>query len=202
MSKKKPHNRKWIGKIKEPEIWISEDDIKGEFDFLQKLHPGREMEEAIQSLVEHGFISIRMGKNGKREYRFNRESVNAALAKLPPEVRNNPREIKIYEDTAIICDYDNELTTLLSVITQQTDELIEDKSVIPWIVKTREQLEHDTMGTVKNLQLAFTRLEAKNFIEITQSGPEQYRYRLNVPVVQAAMNALPNRFSEGEVEDE
>jgi hypothetical protein len=192
MSKRLPR-RKFVGIMKNPpRIWVSEEEMKGDLDFLRKLHPGNQTEEAIQSLVDSGYISVRFTRGGKREFSFNKEAVQTALNKIPPEQRSN-YEIKVHETIAIICEYDNELTTLLSVVIQQTNKLTEHKGVIPWIIKTHEQLTHDVLDITKDLQSAFNQLEAKNFVEIAENGPTQYKYRLNVPVVQAAINALPER---------
>lgn len=195
MSKKLPR-RKFIGKMKQPEIWVSEEAMQEDLQLVEKLHPG-EIDDAIKSLVDRGFLNVRFTSNGKREFRFNHEGTQAALNKLPPEKRSNYK-IKIHETVAIICEYDNELTTLLSVIIQQTDKLIEHKDAIPWIIKTHEQLTHDVLSATKDLQSALNQLEAKNFIEVAENGPTRYKYRLNIPVVQAAIDALPKR--DGEVE--
>jgi hypothetical protein len=193
MSKKSP-KRKFIGHMKQPEIWISEEEMQKDLQLVEKLHPG-EIDDAIQSLVDHGFISIRFTRDGKREFSFNKQAVQSALNKIPPEKRSNYK-IKIHEEVAIICGYDNELTTLLSVIIQQTNKLIEHKDTIPWIIKTHKQLTHDVMSITKDLQSALNQLEVRGFVEVAENGPIQYRYRLNIPVVQAAIDALPRRGGE------
>lgn len=182
--------RKWVGKRRPPEIWIPEDEVQGEFGFVQKLHPDSSIDEVIAELEQLGHVSVRTNTStGKREFRFNQAAVQAALKKLPPEQRTG-RKINIYEDIAIICDYHHDATTLLSVMIQQTDQLRET-DIIPWIIKSPEQLADETFGTCKDLPAAFTFLETRNFVEIAEQGPPTYRYRLNVPVVQAAIDALP-----------
>lgn len=193
MSKKKHQRRIWIGKIKHhsPEVWVSEDEVKQDLDFVSKLHPG-ELESSLHFLEEKGYISIRTSPTGKKEYRFNQDAVQAEINKLPPEKRSN-RSIIIREDMAILCDYNNDATTMLCVAEQQTNKLIERKDIVPWITRSHEQLILDTMGTIDDLIGTLTWLEQKNYIEITQNGPDQYRYRLNLPTIQSALNALPIR---------
>jgi hypothetical protein len=190
MSKKK-RRRTFIGKMHPQRIWIPEEEVRDTFEFLDKLYPSQ-VEDSLQWLIDKGYLAVRVVA-GRRQFTYNSEIVQAELDKLPPEIRNSGYEITIHEDTAIICDYDHDATTLLSVIIQQTDKIIEQAEVIPWVVKTQEQFNHDTMETVKNVQTAFSKLEQKNFIEVAEGGPTRYRYRLNVPVVQGALNALPVR---------
>lgn len=108
------------------------------------------------------------------------------------------RGIKIYEDTAVICERDEEMTLLLSVIMEQTDKLFETGASVPWITKTHRELDFDTMGTVKHPQAVLEKLATKNFLELAQNGPEHYQYRLNANVVQAAIDALPESADEWE----
>ncbi len=195
--KKKQYKRKFIGKIQAQDIWISEMEMKADFKFLQKLHSEKELEESIQFLETQGYINVRLTSEGVREFQINAANLQSALSKIPPEQRSN-RAIKIHEDTAIICDYDNEATTLLSVAIDQTDRLIENKQIVPWIIKTAEQFTIETMGIIKNVPQAFAKLEQKNFLEVAENGPSHYRYRLNISVVQATINALPEKMVEDE----
>jgi hypothetical protein len=196
MSKRKNKKRTIIGKIRvSREIWIDETEMQEDLNFLRKLHPGNTMEESIQELIEIGYLSIRMTPEGKRQFTLHQDRVQAAIDKLPAD-RRRGYGIKIYEDTAQICDYDNTLTTLLSLVTQQTDNLIKDKNVIPWINISHEKLVADSMGTISDLSDALLRLEQRNFVELAENGPENYRYRLNVPVVQATLDALPPKDGE------
>ena len=194
--KSRQSKRKWVGKRQPSEIWIPEDEVQGEFSFVQKLHPDSPLDEVIAELEQLGHVSVRTNTStGKREFRFNQAAVQAALKKLPPEQRTG-REIKVYEDIAMICDYHHDATTLLSVIIQQTDQLRET-DIIPWIIKSSEQLVDETFGTCKDLPAAFTFLQARSFVEIVEYAPPIYRYRLNVQVVQATLDALPVRSPDG-----
>lgn len=193
--KKKNSRRRFVGKIKQTtEIWISEEEMREELNLAQKLHPERTIEESIQELIDDGFVRTRF-VNGHREFSLDKAVLNKALNKLPPESRSN-YEVRIYEDIAILCNHDNQATMLLSVIIHQTDRLREHENIIPWIIKTHDHLTHDVMGIVKDIPATMNMLEAHGFIEITENGPTTYRYRLNAAVVQAAINALPER-SEG-----
>ncbi len=111
------------------------------------------------------------------------------------------RGIKIYEDTAIICERDEEMTLLLSVIMEQTDTLVETGASVPWITKTHRELDFDTMRTIKHPQAVLEKLVAKNFLELAQNGPKYYQYRLNANVVQAAIDALLEATDEWQEEN-
>ena len=190
MSKRNREKRVFKARIRQvpnkPEIWIPEHAVSHDLQFLEKLYPG-ENEGAISSLIERGYLSVRINPtNGQREFRYNRANFEAALNRLPE--RSN-HHIKIYEDTAEICHYDSKLTMLLSWIMQQNDNEGTDDA-IPWITRTHEQLQKETMDECEPLAEQLSRLEEMHFIEITENGPEQYRYRLNVAVVQAALDAL------------
>ncbi|MGH2496564.1 MAG: hypothetical protein ACRDIV_17840 [Ktedonobacteraceae bacterium] len=187
---KKNSRRKWVGKRRPPEIWIPKDEVQDELSFMQKLHPDSSLDEVIAELEQMGHVSVRINpSSGKREFRLNQGAIQAALRKLPPEQRTG-REITIHEDIAMICDYHHDATTLLSVMVQQTDRL-KETDTIPWIIKSPEQLEKEIFGTCEDLPAAFAFLKARNFVEIAEQGPQTYRYRLNVPIVQAALDALP-----------
>lgn len=114
----------------------------------------------------------------------------------PSLLRPRGRGIKIYEDTAIICERDEQMTLLLSVIMEQTDKLFETGTSAPWITKTSIELDFDTMRTIKHPQAVLEKLAAKNFLELAQNGPDHYQYRLNTDVVQAAIDALPESIDE------
>ncbi len=179
MKKRKHVQRKskWIGKVRPQDTWHEEDDeLRAYFAFIQKLHPGSSLDNDLAELEELGFISLRTKASGKREYRLNRPNLQAALDKIPPEEKHHGLDLPIYEDTAIICDYDNAMTTLLSVIIKQTDELRET-NIVPWIIKTHERLILETFGTNTSLADTLSKLEAKTFIEITENGPAQEEAR-------------------------
>lgn len=194
MSKRNRQKRHWIGKMKVPqtqEIWLEEDDELREYmKFIEKLHPETTFEESIQHLVELGFISVRTNAAGKREYKYNRSRVQAELAKLPPD-RQRKDPITIHYDTAEICDFNNDMTTLLEVVVAQTDKLPEGQEDL-WIERTLVQLQDETFG-IKDIPQAFINLQDKNFVEIAPSKNDTFRYRLNVPVVQAAIDALAEK---------
>lgn len=192
MSKKKPR-RQWVTKKhSSQDVWFEEDDeLRQYFAFNQKLYPESTIEETIQDLVDLGHISVRINDAGNREYKVNIEHLRKAIEQLPDSIRNDPRDIQIHESTARICDYDHDMAMLLSVIIQQNNDLSDQEKGAPWFVKTQDQLTYDTMELVKDFQKSLAQLEAKNFIEVTENGPTQYRYRLNVAAVQAAIDILP-----------
>ena len=73
-----------MGKQQTPEIWIPEDEVQGEFSFMQKLHPGSPLNEVMAGLEQLGFVSVRTNTStGKREFRLNQAAVQAALDGLP-----------------------------------------------------------------------------------------------------------------------
>lgn len=195
MSKKKRLSRRtWVAK-RQPsqEIWLEEDDdMRGYFAFIMKLHPEATIEETIQGLVDLGYLSTRVNAAGKREYRLNTKTLQAALDKLPPELKRHDLDLTVHESVAMICEYDNPMTMLLSVVIKQS-EFEGTTPIPPWIVRTHEQLQRETFGDCPSLQDSFARLEAKHFVEVRENGPSRFCYRLNASAVQTAIDALPGR---------
>lgn len=188
---KQGNRRRWAG-APEPEFWISEDEMINDMSLLREMEGDETVAKGLEGLLELGYISKRISpKTGKTEYRLNKEVVNKALAALPQEVRDDPRELRIYEDTARICDMNEDMTTLLSVIKQQVNE-VESKEDF-WISKSADEIIYDSVETItaENIPIAFAGLVAKGFVELDIFTPGIYRYLLNVPAVQSAMDALP-----------
>lgn len=190
--KKKKSKRVWVGKIRQATIWISEEEMAKDFAWIQKMHPGTTIEETIDGLVEKGFILSRIN-NGKREVTINKGRIDEEIAKLDPDVRNSRRALGFHEDVAIICDYNADATALISTIEQQ----LMGHSPSTWLEKTHEEVTQDSIGLVENIPAAMLFLETKNFIELATNGPETFRYRLNVSVVQSALDALPEKDEAG-----